>query len=234
MSLYTPANAGGLRPAVSSPGLASPADRRFLLTLLVTFLVFTAILGFKPVSRSDWLLENLLVAIALPALAVGAARMPISRLAYAAVFVFFCLHEIGAHYTYSLVPYDQVTRDVFGTGLNSILGWSRNHFDRLVHFLYGFLIMPYTVELFDHRAPPRGLWRWLMPVFFIMGHSALYELIEWAAAILFGGELGQAFLGTQGDIWDAQKDTAMATLGAVLSLVAVRLARHLRTAEPQR
>jgi len=196
----------------------APASQRFAASLLAVFLLLTAGLGIRPASRSDWLLENLIVLLALPALIYGAWHLRISRLAYAGVFLFFCLHEVGAHYTYSLVPYDSIFRPVFGHGLNELLGWERNHFDRLVHFLYGFLVMPYTLDLFAERAAPQRLWRFLMPVFFIMGHSALYELLEWGAALVFGGDLGQAFLGTQGDIWDAQKDTALATLGACLSI----------------
>jgi putative membrane protein len=207
---------------IQQAGLASArpaaAQRRFPGMLLLLFLLFTAVLGIRPISRSDWLLENLIVLLALPALIYGAWSLRISRLAYAGVFIFFCLHEVGAHYTYSLVPYDSAFREIFGRGLNELLGWERNHFDRLVHFLYGFLMMPYTLDLFAERAPPQKLWRFLMPVFFVMGHSALYELLEWGAALVFGGDLGQAFLGTQGDIWDAQKDTALATLGACLSI----------------
>jgi putative membrane protein len=78
---------------------------------------------------------------------------------------------------------------------------------------------------------PQGIWRWLMPVFFVMSHSVVYEMIEWVAAVLFGGDLGVAYLGTQGDEWDAQKDMALATAGAVLgtTLVALR-SRRVRPA----
>ena len=74
------------------------------------------------------------------------------------------------------------------------------------------------MELLDARARPIGLWRWLLPVLFLMSHGALYESIEWIAAEIFGGDLGAAYLGTQGDIWDAQKDTALAALGAMLGV----------------
>jgi putative membrane protein len=84
--------------------------------------------------------------------------------------------------------------------------------------------MPAVWELFEQRASPQGLWRWLMPLLFLMGHSVIYELIEWLAALRFGGDLGVAYLGTQGDEWDAQKDVALAALGALagLGLVAIR------------
>jgi putative membrane protein len=90
------------------------------------------------------------------------------------------------------------------------------------------LVLPAAWELMDARMSPRGVWRYLMPVFFVMSHSVIYEVIEWAAAEVFGGDLGAAYLGTQGDEWDAQKDMALAAAGAVLGMVvmALRTARR--------
>lgn len=172
-----------------------------------------------PWFRQDWLLENLLVFVALPLLAWGYRTLPFSRAAYACLFVFFVLHEIGAHYTYSEVPYDRAFEALTGTSLNALMGWERNHYDRAIHFLYGLLVTPAAIEILQARAPPRGLWRWLLPVCFVMSHSVLYEMIEWLAAVVFGGELGQAYLGTQGDVWDAQKDSLLATAGSVLAVI---------------
>jgi putative membrane protein len=90
-----------------------------------------------------------------------------------------------------------------------------------VHFSYGLLVLPAVWELMQARMSPRGIWVWLMPVFFVMSHSVIYETIEWLAAEAFGGELGAAYLGTQGDEWDAQKDMALATAGAVLGTIAI-------------
>jgi putative membrane protein len=79
------------------------------------------------------------------------------------------------------------------------------------------------------RMSPQRLWRWLMPVFFIMSHSVIYEMIEWIAAVMFGGDLGVAYLGTQGDEWDAQKDMALASSGAVAGLLVVVLRARSRS-----
>lgn len=104
---------------------------------------------------------------------------------------------------------------MFGTPLDgSSTGEACNHFDRVVHFGYGLLVGPAAVELIRCAVDPRGLWRWLLPWTFLCSHSLIYELIEWGAATLFGGDLGVAYLGTQGDVWDAQKDMALAALGA--------------------
>lgn len=105
-----------------------------------------------------------------------------------------------------------------GETLNSRLGLERNHFDRLVHFSYGFLLAYPLRELFVRVADARGFWGYFLPLDIVMSSSMLYELVEWGAASAFGGELGQAYLGTQGDIWDAHKDMLLASLGAVLSL----------------
>ncbi len=193
--------------------------------LLAIYVVIWAALAVAPRYRADWLLENLIVFIALPLFVRSARHWRFSDASYMCLFVFLVLHTVGAHYTYSEVPYDAWVRGLTGQPLNDVLGWERNHYDRLVHFSYGLLLLPASVELYARVAPPRGLWGALLPVLFIMSHSVIYELIEWGGALLFGGELGQAYLGTQGDVWDAQKDTALATLGAVTSMAIIRLRR---------
>lgn len=179
-------------------------------------------LGVAPSYRQDWLLENLLVFIAVPLLAWSYRRLRLSNLAYTLLFVFFVLHATGAHYTYSEVPYDRWAEALTGHSLNEAFGLQRNHYDRLVHFAYGLLVTPAAIEVLDAYAPQRGLWRWLVPFSFMLSHSVAYELIEWAAAEVFGGELGQAYLGTQGDAWDAQKDMLLAVLGAAIATTACR------------
>ena len=192
------------------------------LVLLIVFAIFWAVLAINPVSREDWLLENALTAITLPLLILTRDKLRFSNFAYGCVFVFFCLHTLGSHYTYSLVPYDQWWQALTGHTLNSAFGFERNHYDRLVHFMYGALIVVPSMELFAKYAPPNKYWRIAMPVFFIMGHSVVYEMIEWLAALMVAPELGHAYLGTQGDEWDAQKDMALATLGAIVTMVLLR------------
>lgn len=190
------------------------------------FTAFWLALAIDPWYRQDWLLENVCVfaAVAVFVFTIGTLRF--SNTAYTLLFVFLCVHEIGAHYTYAKVPYDQAFRALTGHSLNAIAGFQRNHFDRLVHFLYGLLLLPLAMELFAARAPARGIWAVLMPILFIESNSAIFELIEWFAAIAFGGDLGQAYLGTQGDVWDAQWDMALALLGAVLARLALAISRR--------
>lgn len=194
-------------------------------SLLALFTAFWLVLAIRPWYRQDWLLENIVVFIALPLFVATARNLRFSNLAYTLLFVFLCGHEIGAHYTYSMVPYDDAFRALTGRSLNELLGFHRNHYDRLLHFLYGLLLLPVAAELFEAKAPARGIWAFLMPVLFIESHSAIFELIEWWAATVFGGDLGQAYLGTQGDVWDAQYDMALALLGAALAQCVRTLAR---------
>lgn len=201
----------------TAPANAAPLP--FVLGLLAAYAAIWTALALAPWYREDWLLENMLVFAALPLLAWGYRTLPFTRGTYACLFVFLVLHAIGAHYTYSEVPYDRAFEAVTGASINALLGWERNHYDRMVHFLYGVLVTPAAIEILQARATPRGLWRWLLPVCFMMSHSVLYEAIEWLAAEVFGGDLGQAYLGTQGDVWDAQKDSLLATAGSVASVI---------------
>lgn len=182
------------------------------------FVVIWLALAITPAYRQDWLLENMLVFAAVPLIARYGPSLRLSDTSYVLLFVFFTLHLIGAHYTYSEVPYDRWYELLTGRSFGADFGAGRNHYDRFVHFLYGLLLARPVIELLDSRAPPVGIWRWLLPVLFMMSHGALYETIEWIAALVFGGDLGMAYLGTQGDVWDAQKDTALAALGAALGV----------------
>ena len=202
------------------------ASSRYRLILLGLFVIFWLLLAIAPHYREDWLLENLLVVVAVPMLVWSHRRLRFSDYACTALFVFFCLHTVGAHYTYSEVPWNAALKSLTGWDAMTALEMKRNHFDRLVHFSYGLLIVPAVAELIDARGPLRGWWRHIVPVMFIMSNSELYEMIEWQAAEIFGGELGQAYLGTQGDIWDAQKDSLMAMLGAIIGLATYRIARR--------
>ena len=196
---------------------------RFPGALLATFMAFWLLLAIDPVSRQDWVLENLLTIAAISIFILTRNKLRFSNAAYVCLFVFFCLHAIGAHYTYSSVPYDDWWRALTGHSLNSFFGFGRNHYDRLIHFLYGALMLLPALEIFIAYAPPRGIWRVLMPVLFIMSHSVIYETIEWIAALVVAPDLGQAYLGMQGDSWDAQKDMALAALGAATTMTLLRL-----------
>jgi putative membrane protein len=193
--------------------------RRYFLFLSGLFAAEFALLAVSPFDRRDWALENLLVLAFILFLALTCRRFPLSRISYTLVFLFLALHEIGAHYTYAQVPYDAWFRTLTGSGLNPLLGWERNNFDRVIHFSYGLLLAYPIRELYFRVADTTGFWGYFLPLDFTMSTSMLYELFEWGAAELFGGDLGAAYLGTQGDVWDAHKDMALASLGALLAML---------------
>lgn len=206
-------------------GAADSAERRMLLA---GFLLVFALLGLAPHERGDWLLENLLVAaLGLGLYCVRGWFRP-SLAACRRLFLFLLVHEIGAHYTYSRVPYDQAWEWLTGASLDAALGWRRNQFDRLAHALYGLLlVLPFRelIERLGVRRPLAGA----LAVDLVLSTSAPYELIEWLGGEYLGGARSAAFVGAQEDPWDAQKDMALAFAGALLaSLLAMAGARWRR------
>jgi putative membrane protein len=183
--------------------------KTYLWTLGIVYTLWWLLMAIKPRHFADWLLENALVVAAVALLWFTRKNFPLSRISYTCIFLFMMLHALGAHYTYSEVPY-QEWFPVFEGG--------RNHFDRLVHFLYGLLLAYPIREMFLRIGNMRGFWGYFLPLDLTMSTSMLYELIEWGAAEVVGGDLGAAYLGTQGDIWDAHKDMALASLGALLAM----------------
>lgn len=207
---------------------------RYPLILLILFLVAAGLLAIGPHDRSDWALENALAVAGVSVLVATYRKFRFSRLSYTLIFVFLLLHELGAHYTYAEVPYDEWFKSLTGRGLDDLLGFERNQFDRLVHFLFGLLLAFPMREVFVRVAQARGFWGYFLPLQMVMSTSMLYELIEWAAAEAFGGDLGQAYLGTQGDVWDSQKDMAIATLGALIALIVIALIHRVKDCDFQR
>lgn len=199
------------------------ARRRYLYTLGLLFAVIWTALAISPHDRADWALENALVLAFGAALLLTRRWFVFSRVSYTLIFLYLCLHAIGAHYTYSLVPYDDWWRALTGGSFNALVGWERNNFDRVVHFSYGLLLAYPIREIFLRVVEVRGFWAYFLPMDVTLSTSALYELLEWGAAATVGSELGAAYLGTQGDIWDAQKDMALAAAGAVLAMALTAL-----------
>src|SRR5690242_10567262 len=132
------------------------SHRRYLLILAIVFGIWWVALAIGPLERSAWLLENAMSVAAVVFLAACHRRLLLSRLSYTLIFVFLCLHELGAHYTYAKVPYDAWFQALFGRAFNSLVGWERNNFDRVVHFAYG-LFLAYPIrEVFLRVVSVRG------------------------------------------------------------------------------
>jgi len=197
---------------------------RLLQGLATVYLLVWLWSAWQPIYPHDWMMENILVAAFVPALILTHRRFPLSDLTYLCIALFMSLHAIGAHYTYSHVP--------FGDALKGWFQATRNPFDRIVHFSFGLLLAYPARELFMRVAQTRGVWNFILPVEIVLSLSGLFEIFESWAARLSAPELGDAYLGSQGDIWDAQKDMTVATLGAILAMVitALVLARKSRKA----
>jgi len=191
--------------------------RRYLSLLAICFGFTWVLLGIAPHDRGTWALENAPAVLLVAAVAIFHRRLRLSRMSYTVIFLFLCFHEIGAHFTYGRVPYDDLFRRWFGTGFDNLVGWERNNYDRGVHFLYGLLLAYPVREIFLRVANARGFWGYFLPLDLTMSTSMLYELLEWATAVVFGNG-AKDYLGTQGDPWDAQKDMALAGLGALLAM----------------
>jgi len=182
----------------------------YLWILVIVYAAWWVAMAIGPLDRSDWLLENVLVVLAIGLLVFTHKSFPLSRISYTCIFIFLLFHTLGSHYTYAKVPYQDWL---------PFLAGGRNQFDRMVHFLYGLLLAYPIREMFLRIGNVRGFWGYFLPLDLTMSTSMLYELIEWGAAEAFGGDLGAAYLGTQGDVWDAHKDMALASLGALIAVL---------------
>jgi putative membrane protein len=194
-------------------------ENRFLQVLCVAYALVWIVTAIRPLYPGDWRMENLLVVLAVGGLAGTYRRFPLSDLSYLLIAVFMALHAVGAHYTYANVP--------LGFWMKAQWGLARNPFDRIVHFSFGLLLAYPVREVFMRVARTRGFWNYYLPLDVVLAASAVYEIIESITARLSAPELGDAFLGTQGDIWDAQKDMTAAAVGAALTMLVVALVRRM-------
>ncbi len=183
-------------------------DRREPAVLLACGLAVFLWSGISPRDRMVWAMEVAPAAAGAAALFLTFRRFPLTPLAYRLVFLFAVIILVGGHYTYAEVPAGQWAKDA--------LGLQRNHFDRLGHFFQGVIPAILARELLVRcTALRRGKALFWICVSVAAAVSAAYELVEWWSAVLTAPEQGTAFLGTQGDEWDAQKDMLMATRGGV-------------------
>jgi putative membrane protein len=198
------------KPATSQPARVSFAENRPLQVMTGVYALIWLALAISPLDRSDWLLENLLVFGFVGLLVATFQRFQFSNFSYFLFLLFLVLHSYGAHYTYAKTPFGFWLRDTFDL--------PRNPYDRIVHFAFGLLLVFPLRELAQNALHLRRYWSYLIPFLCLLGMSAGYEQIEAWVARIVSPELGAAYLGTQGDEWDAQKDMDRAMYGALLCL----------------
>ena len=200
-------------PAAAST--TPPAQRHLFGALLVLLLLAQIEQPYPEIALLQHIPTMLLI-VASPWLL---RRWPLSTASVACIVAFFALHTLGGRYAYSSVPYDAWARALTGTSLSDAFGWSRNHYDRLVHFAFGALSVIPVSEIARRWGGlgPRGAA--LTVLGWVLAISSLYEIFEWLLTIVAAGETADRYNGQQGDIWDAQKDMALAMLGAILVMV---------------
>lgn len=208
------------------PVTANFARNRVLQGLVLAYGLWWLALAIAPHDRFDWLLENLLVFVFVGLLAATYRRFPLSDLSYLLIAIFLGLHAVGSHYTYSETP--------VGEWMSEQLDWERNHYDRVVHFLFGLLCAYPLREVVLRGCGVTGWRAGLLAFAVVMAFSSGYEMLEWGAVLLLSPEEGIAFLGTQGDVFDAQKDTTLATLGSAITLLVAGLLEGRRTTAQDR
>ena len=184
---------------------------RLLQSLVLWLVALWIITAINPLYPRDWLIENLLVFIYGALLVFTYPRFKFSNFSYALFSLFLSLHLIGAHYTYSETP--------FGFWLQPVFDSERNHYDRIVHFSFGLLIAYPFHEVLMRQAQVTKQWSYFLAVSMILAFSAFYEVMEAVVAMLVSPELGNAYLGTQGDEWDAEKDSFLAFSGAIIAML---------------
>lgn len=210
---------------MNAASVGTPIGRnRLLQAIVAVYLVWWLLLAISPVDRETWLLENYLVFGVVGLLAASHRRFVFSNLSYASIALFLVLHAVGSHYTYSSVPIGDWLRDAFDL--------SRNHFDRFVHFVFGLLFAYPMREITLRRVHAHRLWSFVVPILFIVSASSTYEILEWAAARVVSPDVGMAYVGAQGDVWDGQKDMLLAFSGAVVAMTATALYRRGAGHEP--
>lgn len=194
------------------------AQRRLLGVLLILLLLVQIEQPYPEIALLQHI-PTMLLLVAAPALL---RRWPLSTPAVACIVAFMALHTLGGRYAYSSVPYDAWSRALTGTSLSDAFGWTRNHYDRLAHFAFGALSVIPVAEIARRWGGLGKRGAALTVLGWVLSTSCLYEIFEWLLTIVAAGETADRYNGQQGDIWDAQKDMALAVLGAILVLLVQR------------
>jgi putative membrane protein len=187
--------------------MGMPKSHKIIYAL---YIIFWTIMAIDPKYPADWLLENVLIFIFFPFIIWMDKKLNFTLLTMIFLLIFASLHSLGSHYTYAEMEHFN--------GISQFFGFERNHYDRLVHFLFGLLLFRVLFEMIIESVSSVKT-ALFFTVTLILAISTLYELLEWLAVIVFQPELGMAFLGIQGDIWDAHKDSALAFLGALVNII---------------
>ena len=192
--------------------------------LVAVVVIACVVASIRPLEMNDYILHQIGTVLCMSILLFLQWRRCVSISGFVQTIIFILLHVLGAHYLYSYVPYNEWIYQIFHVDLNQYFGWSRNMYDRFIHFCYGLLLFKISYDIFTawlpHVKPSKIA---LLAIQFIMATSLIYELLEWWIAIGLSPETAENYNGQQGDIWDAQKDMALAIIGALCAAVIQRI-----------
>lgn len=192
-------------------------------TVLIALWVMFALTWIAPPWPLEQALHSSLTVLALLALPSIDRRWPLSTGQFTAACGFIAVHCIASRWLYSNVPYEEWCQWLFGWSPGATFGWQRNHFDRLVHLLYGLLLTPALVQIARRAWPALRRWHgFALALMAVMGSSLVYEWIEWGIALAMSPEAAENYNGQQGDPWDAHADMLLATLGSIAAWPATR------------
>lgn len=189
------------------------------------FAALFAATWWRPIYPAEQALHHSLTLIAVAVLVPLQRRGVLPFRSVALTLAFLALHTVAARWIYSYVPYDDWLDALFGVRLSGLFGWRRNDFDRLVHLSYGLLLAPVMLAYLADRRRWKLRWATLAAVDIIVSTGALYELFEWCVALVLAPEAAEAYNGQQGDVFDPQKDMAVAALGAIIGVAVTLLIR---------
>ncbi|MCX7641182.1 MAG: DUF2238 domain-containing protein [Elusimicrobiales bacterium] len=184
------------------------------LFLLLLYIIYFIIMGIKPYDRNIWIAENIPVAVIVLTLVLTYKKFTFSNTSYILMSIFIFLHTTGAHYTFERVPFSFFTE---------LFGFQRNNFDRVAHFTVGFFAYPISEYIIKKQLVKEKWFLTILSISFILAVAAIYEIAEWSYTLITSPQQAAAFLGSQGDVWDAQKDMLMDGIGAIFSVILFNL-----------
>lgn len=193
----------------------------FLQSLVIGYALIWMWLALYPKDRGVWLIENILVFVAVGGLIWTSRKFRFSNASYVLIALFLVLHTIGAHYTYTQTPVDEWLKPLFPH--------RRNVYDRIVHIFFGLLLVYPAYEALTRTAKLRGFWSYVLPVSLILSLKSIYEILEMWTALLMEPAAAEAFVGLQGDPWDSVHDIEFGLYGAIVAICAVAIVRAVKT-----
>lgn len=196
-------------------------DSKMKSIIVVALLVITVITCCHPLYPEEQFLQHIGTVLLMIPMVADIKKNIYNRGAFIGLALFTLLHIIGARYIYSYVPYDEAIHQLFDFSINELMGATRNHYDRLVHFSFGLLLLPLFCQLVQRRIKCSTTVSIVIAWLLVQTGSMIYELFEWLLTIVMTTEAANNYNGQQGDMWDAQKDMALALLGSTITAIGI-------------